>query len=918
MIQDKHHLSCTEDEEWSCIPNICSENEKRSEIKNEKLSPSFYSGKKGNHDSLKALKKSISYNDVIEAHKKLHQLFRSGASFPSSWRLAQLKLLQTLLTENFKDFETALFLDFHKSSSVSYLHDLGFAQNSVAEAIKHLSSWCSSTLVSTPVALLKGFSSSQITPYPLGVVLLFPHWSSSLLYVFDLLAGALAAGCCICLVLPNQGTDAGLHVSGLLQELIPKYFVDGCIQTVFLNDDAATIASSSNLSVIEINAHKKITDAAISAERALLCILSLTWDGIFCIGPSSLCELIKKMSALPLIMSASSTSPFTCLPSKTLKGIIPFSHRSKDPVLDPLTSTSTIPRTTLFVLESKNPVIISLKLTTKRKKMLLTTAKAGQDPFLSMAVKKIVTGKFMNCGQTIVAPDYVIISEEIQDLFVEEIKAAISECFGSCEEEKLYEKRVFSGKDTASAETNKEDEEFENDDTNKEEKCKRTILGTGEDYGRMGCLAEWKRAVNLLKEIAPKKLTPKDRKDETQMKETESEDSSKCESDQWSHSKPSKGSNNVKHQIVCGGSYIQEDLFIEPTVVLLSLDDTQETNSSEVKEKPYCSESSSNCETENSFSRFLSSPLLSKPLFCPILPVIVLKPPFQSNLFLALETLSTPLNTEHCASHSPSSSASAFTPSSAVSDEESVVSSPETSSSSSSSNSSLSSSSSPSSSSSEAEAEAEAEESARASSSSSSDSPVPIVSEEQKDSCKAEGSSTSLLDRTAFPFSESSSPFFRISASSPLLHSVPVSMSVFSDDGLFVRQLEAFLNTGEISQDATKQPANEKETRRCLPLCPAYFIVNECCIHPLVPALPMESSILHSSLSTSSSSSSNAAHSALNTSFVFTGEGSFGGKSTFDAFSSFRSECFVSRMFDFQCLFPPYDEKKMKWIKRFI
>lgn len=44
---------------------------------------------------------------------------------------------------------------------------------------------------------------------------------------------------------------------------------------------------------------------------------------------------------------------------------------------------------------------------------------------LSLAAKRIVFGKFLNCGQTCVAPDYIFCAESIKDKLVEEIKKQI-------------------------------------------------------------------------------------------------------------------------------------------------------------------------------------------------------------------------------------------------------------------------------------------------------------------------------------------------------------------------------------------------------------------------------------------------------------------------------------------------------------
>jgi aldehyde dehydrogenase (NAD+) len=50
---------------------------------------------------------------------------------------------------------------------------------------------------------------------------------------------------------------------------------------------------------------------------------------------------------------------------------------------------------------------------------------------LDIAAKRIVWGKFFNAGQTCVAPDYILAHDDIKDAFVDEVKTAIQQFYGS-------------------------------------------------------------------------------------------------------------------------------------------------------------------------------------------------------------------------------------------------------------------------------------------------------------------------------------------------------------------------------------------------------------------------------------------------------------------------------------------------------
>ena len=53
-----------------------------------------------------------------------------------------------------------------------------------------------------------------------------------------------------------------------------------------------------------------------------------------------------------------------------------------------------------------------------------------RDANLDLAVNRICMGKFMNAGQTCIAPDYVLVHREIRETFLEKMQQRIRECYG--------------------------------------------------------------------------------------------------------------------------------------------------------------------------------------------------------------------------------------------------------------------------------------------------------------------------------------------------------------------------------------------------------------------------------------------------------------------------------------------------------
>lgn len=75
---------------------------------------------------------------------------------------------------------------------------------------------------------------------------------------------------------------------------------------------------------------------------------------------------------------------------------------------------------------------VSLELGGKSPCIVDCTAK------LSLAAKRIVFGKFLNCGQTCVAPDYVLVEESVKDEFVKELIRWSKKMYGDALENPDY------------------------------------------------------------------------------------------------------------------------------------------------------------------------------------------------------------------------------------------------------------------------------------------------------------------------------------------------------------------------------------------------------------------------------------------------------------------------------------------------
>jgi aldehyde dehydrogenase (NAD+) len=65
---------------------------------------------------------------------------------------------------------------------------------------------------------------------------------------------------------------------------------------------------------------------------------------------------------------------------------------------------------------------------------------------IPLAAKRIVWGKFINCGQTCIAPDYVLVHESVKNDFVEQCKKEIKETYGENAQQSPDYSRIINQK----------------------------------------------------------------------------------------------------------------------------------------------------------------------------------------------------------------------------------------------------------------------------------------------------------------------------------------------------------------------------------------------------------------------------------------------------------------------------------------
>lgn len=273
---------------------------------------------------------STTGKDILDKQKAF---FLSGKTKDVSFRIHQLKVLQSIISENEKELFDAVYADFKKPEFESFATELGVVHAEIKNAIKNIRKWTKpkkvgSTLVNFP-------SRNYIYPEPYGVSLIIGPWNYPLLLLLTPLIGAIAAGNCVVLK-PSELTP---HTSKAIADLFKGFFDEDYIRVV-----TGGVEETQDL-------------------------LNQPFDYIFFTGSTRVGKIVMQAAAKHL-------TPVT------------------------------------LELGGKSPAIIH------------------KDVNIKVAAKRIVWGKYVNAGQTCVAPDYLYVHSEIKDAFFEALKKCVENAYG--------------------------------------------------------------------------------------------------------------------------------------------------------------------------------------------------------------------------------------------------------------------------------------------------------------------------------------------------------------------------------------------------------------------------------------------------------------------------------------------------------
>lgn len=164
--------------------------------------------------------------EISDRQGELRKTFRSGRTRPLAWRVAQLRALRALITENEEALAKALRADLGKSSFEAWGTETNLVLGEVEHTLANLALWMKPEKVHTPLVQQPG--NCKVHRVPLGVVLIISPWNYPVQLALAPLVGALSAGNCA-IVKPSEIAEAS---SAILAELIPKYLDNDAVAVV--------------------------------------------------------------------------------------------------------------------------------------------------------------------------------------------------------------------------------------------------------------------------------------------------------------------------------------------------------------------------------------------------------------------------------------------------------------------------------------------------------------------------------------------------------------------------------------------------------------------------------------------------------------------------------------------------------------
>lgn len=271
---------------------------------------------------------------IEEIVKKQKQFYKTNQTKSVKYRKVALRKLKEAILKNEREIEIALKKDLNKSSSESYMAEIGMCLSEINYLLRKVNNWSKKKRVHTPLAQFCASSYKLAEPY--GICLIIAPWNYPFMLTIEPLIDAIAAGNCAIL----KPSEFSVNTSNVIEKIIKETFDEEYV-------------------------------AVVQGEKEVcLELLEQDVDYIFYTGGTRVGNIVMEKAAKRLI---------------------------------PVT----------LELGGKSPCIVD------------------QDANLKLAAKRILFGKILNAGQTCVAPDYLLVHEDVKDKLMGYMQKYIREFLGN-------------------------------------------------------------------------------------------------------------------------------------------------------------------------------------------------------------------------------------------------------------------------------------------------------------------------------------------------------------------------------------------------------------------------------------------------------------------------------------------------------
>ncbi|KAG1690695.1 Aldehyde dehydrogenase, dimeric NADP-preferring [Nymphon striatum] len=394
---------------------------------------------------------------IIKIVKGLTNVFNSKKTIPLKFRLQQLQAFKAMLDQNEDVFCSALASDLKKSRHEAILCETDILKNEVIHTVNNLKKWVAPHNVTKTIVTI--MDKSYILHQPYGVALIIGAWNYPIQLMLLPLVGAIAAGN-VAILKPSEMAPASAK---LLEELIPRYLDNDCYKVINGGIPETTALLKERYDIIFYTGGGHVGKIVRESSNKFLTpvVLELGGKRVFFKNNNDNTQIIlqlpeEEQGRYQDILGDVSWDDFVTMDNVT-STTVPIEDNWEAELMVMGRETNEIDSVdcdddtpfTLALITNIEPLgqvnkvldfsfksIAHLFMTSSlevfRKLVISLTCPTyiDSDCDIPVAVKRLLWGKFLNAGQTCIAPDYVLCQENVYNDVLTTCKKVLKEFFG--------------------------------------------------------------------------------------------------------------------------------------------------------------------------------------------------------------------------------------------------------------------------------------------------------------------------------------------------------------------------------------------------------------------------------------------------------------------------------------------------------